>query len=99
MGSCGTSGFRFRPKPCLTRQASWQLWMPRLGRHSFVSFALAIDDPDERPQHLGHALPRDAGDNHRGLLRGALQPRDLLLELLWRERVRFAQRDDLGLVG
>ena len=47
----------------------------------------------------GTPAPRRAGQHQRRFLRGALQPRDLLLELLGRERVGLAERDDLRLVG
>src|SRR5215213_2973406 len=90
---CGLSG-----RPCLISEPRWQLRMPRLGGLGALD-AIPVDHLDEPAQHLGHADMRGGGNNQRRFLGGALEPRDLLLELLGRERVRLAERHDLRLVG
>src|ERR1041385_5270297 len=100
MGLCGTWWRRLWTKSCLTSRTAWQLWMPGLGDRRFAAgFSFAVDHADERPQSARHAGVRGRRDDQRRLLRGALQARDLLLELFEAERVRLAERDDLGLVG
>jgi len=42
---------------------------------------------------------RGSRDDQRRLFRGTPESCDLLLEKLGAERIRLAQRDDLGLVG
>src|SRR5262249_53057372 len=57
------------------------------------------DHLDQRAQRLAHALPRHRRDDQRCLLRRALEPRGLLLQLLLRQRIGLVERDDLRLLG
>ena len=72
----------------------------RARRRADRRFARLADDRcRHRAQHLRHALAGRGRHDQRRLLGGALEPRDLLLDLLRRQRVRLVERDDLGLVG
>ena len=57
--------------------------MPGFGLGSLAAGnTIAVDYPDEPAQHIRYAGMRGGGEHQRRLLRGALEPRDLLLELL-----------------
>src|SRR5208282_4116442 len=75
-------------------------WMPGSRRDAWLGSAAAglFDHLQQRPQHVGHALPAHGGDHERRLLRRALESRHLLLDGGGTQRVGLAERDDLRLV-
>src|SRR5579871_3204361 len=71
-----------------------------LPRSRFVSTVRrSVDGIAERPQRFRDALAGCGRQHQRRLLRGALKPRLLLLEVFWRQGVGLVEGDDLTLAG
>src|SRR5262245_36009640 len=75
-----------------------RLRLPGALARAFVRLlARGVDEGHERAPDGRNAVAGRAGDDERRLLRCALETGGLLLELLGRERIRFVERNDLGL--